>query len=112
MQNVEEQHTSNNQQDNRQHQKTIKSRIPVLPEKYSSAHTSQSDYNFSSINQDPCIIVTTSFNLPNYFRYSNSVKSDIKTFNDLQPRFMTDSSDSDEESVSEVNKCIFANNDK
>ncbi|XP_011496279.1 PREDICTED: ankyrin repeat and KH domain-containing protein 1-like [Ceratosolen solmsi marchali] len=102
MQNVEEQPTSNKQQDNRQNQETIVSRVPFVPEKFSSAHTSQLDYNLSSINQDPCIIVTTSLNLPPYFMNSNSVKSEIKTFNDLQPRFMTDSSDSDEESVSEV----------
>lgn len=41
---------------------------------------------------------------------SSPTKSETETFSELQPRFMTDSSESEEDSVSEVNVIRIENN--
>lgn len=38
---------------------------------------------------------------------SSPTKSETETFSELQPRFMTDSSESEEDSISEVNYYFF-----
>ena len=106
MQNVESESTSSCQEDSKQYKEISLLKVPSVPEKFSSIHQSNlRDLDFVE-QEEIDVAVTASVTATPYFENSNSVKFEIKKIAGLHHHFMTDSSESDEDSVSEVSALI------
>jgi hypothetical protein len=99
MQDVEKKTFSNKVHEKNQNGKSVISRVSFELEKFTSA---QNNRDLSSSNQNSSsTVLSTSSTAKTKVLSSNLEKVESNDLHDLQPSFLTDSSDSDDDSVSE-----------